>query len=302
MYVSYVLNWCCESARWWSGDDRNVCEFWWIVHIYIYIYSAFVLPSALLPKVRTWSSLILCGDTGTSAYVVLLPFQGPKMGRYRNCQGYLYTYCAPEHNSENCPTVELWTRPTSVLRNTETTSREFVLTFWRLTSTIAEYCTANLLSCILYIYSTNIGTEYFIHGVYCPFFFSSKCSLFHNSIAFSSCIIHILYTGCAKIKKNNSVAKSLIMESGCVVWFCVACTGLISYSEACCCYNFPYFAAQCVAWWHQMFWHIVCSERATVLLFICCYTNRPCAINCVINHDHTLWVSEWGQMKRWLIY
>jgi len=26
--------------------------------------------------------------------------------------------------------------------------------------------------CILYIYSTNIGTEYFKHGIYCPFFFS----------------------------------------------------------------------------------------------------------------------------------
>jgi hypothetical protein len=33
------------------------------------------------------------------------------------------------------------------------------------------------------------------------FFFSSKCSLFHNSNVFGSCIIHILYTGCAKIKK-----------------------------------------------------------------------------------------------------
>jgi hypothetical protein len=55
--------------------------------------------------------------------------------------------------------------------------------------------------CILYIYSTNIGTEYFKHGIYSPFF-SSKCSLFHNSNAFVSCIIHILYTGCAKIKKN----------------------------------------------------------------------------------------------------
>ena len=33
------------------------------------------------------------------------------------------------------------------------------------------------------------------------FFFSSKCSLFHNSNIFGSCIIHILYTGCAKIKK-----------------------------------------------------------------------------------------------------
>ena len=42
-------------------------------------------------------------------------------------------------------------------------------------------------------------------------FFSSKCSLFHNANLFGSCIIHILYTGCAKIKKkNNSGAKGLI--------------------------------------------------------------------------------------------
>ena len=52
--------------------------------------------------------------------------------------------------------------------------------------------------CILYIYSTNIGTEYFKHGIY-ALFFPSKCSLFHNSNVFGSCIIHILYTGCAKI-------------------------------------------------------------------------------------------------------
>jgi len=61
---------------------------------------------------------------------------------------------------------------------------------------------------ILYIYSTNIGTECFKHGIYSPFF-SSKCSLFHNSNVFGSCIIHNLYTGCAKIKKNNSGTKSL---------------------------------------------------------------------------------------------
>jgi len=41
-------------------------------------------------------------------------------------------------------------------------------------------------------------------------FFCSKCSLFHNCNVFGSCIINILYTGCAKIKKNNnSGAKSL---------------------------------------------------------------------------------------------
>ena len=63
--------------------------------------------------------------------------------------------------------------------------------------------------CILYIYSTNIGTGYFKHALYSPFLFSSKCSLFHNANLFGSCIILILYTGCAKIKKNNSGAKGL---------------------------------------------------------------------------------------------
>jgi hypothetical protein len=36
------------------------------------------------------------------------------------------------------------------------------------------------------------------------FFPSSKCSLFHNSIVFGSCIIRILHTGCAKTKKKLS--------------------------------------------------------------------------------------------------
>ena len=62
--------------------------------------------------------------------------------------------------------------------------------------------------CFLYIYSTNIGTEYFKHALYSPLF-SSKCSLFHIANLFGSCIIHILYTGCAKIKKNNSGSKGL---------------------------------------------------------------------------------------------
>ena len=120
--------------------------------------------------------------------------------------------------------------------------------------------------CILYIYSTNVGTEYFKHALYSPFFplqnavcfimltslapvlftfykqgvlklkkkksgakgltkkeansrpqngvlcicsilsvffFSSKCSLFHNANFFGSCIIHILYTGVLKLKKKK---------------------------------------------------------------------------------------------------
>ena len=53
--------------------------------------------------------------------------------------------------------------------------------------------------CILYIYSTNVGTVNFKIALYSPFFFSSKCSLFHNANLFGSYIIHILYTGCAEI-------------------------------------------------------------------------------------------------------
>ena len=56
--------------------------------------------------------------------------------------------------------------------------------------------------CILYIYSTNIRTEYLNMLYTLRFFLSSKCSLFHNGNLFGSCIIHILYTVCAEIKKK----------------------------------------------------------------------------------------------------
>jgi len=52
--------------------------------------------------------------------------------------------------------------------------------------------------CILYIFSTNISSEYLKHAARSPFF-SSKCRLFHNATFFGSCIIHILHTECAKI-------------------------------------------------------------------------------------------------------
>ena len=47
--------------------------------------------------------------------------------------------------------------------------------------------------------------------VYTLCFFPSKYSLFHKFDLFGSCIIHILYTGVLKLKKNNnSGAKRLI--------------------------------------------------------------------------------------------
>ena len=54
--------------------------------------------------------------------------------------------------------------------------------------------------CILYIYSTNVGTAYFKRALYSPFLsLQNAVFLFHNANLFGSCIIHILYTGFAKI-------------------------------------------------------------------------------------------------------
>ena len=63
--------------------------------------------------------------------------------------------------------------------------------------------------CILYIYSTNIGTEYFKHALYSPFF-----SL-QNAVCFIMlpCLVSVLFKFCIqgvlKLKKNNSGVKGL---------------------------------------------------------------------------------------------
>ena len=84
---------------------------------------------------------------------------------------------------------------------------------------------------ILYIYSTNIGTEYFKHGIYSQFCFSSRCSLFHNSNVFGSCIIHILYTGVLKLKKKfrlqkvNHVFRYTVMSGEQLLLLSTLCAG-----------------------------------------------------------------------------
>ena len=75
--------------------------------------------------------------------------------------------------------------------------------------------TAQLISkrCILYIYSTNVGTEYFKHAPY-----SQSFSL-QNAVCFImlTCLVPVLFTfytqSVLKLKKNNnSGAKVLVQE------------------------------------------------------------------------------------------
>ena len=54
-----------------------------------------------------------------------------------------------------------------------------------------------------YIFIQKIQVLNILNKLYTLRFFSSKCSLFHNTNVFDSCIIHILYTGCAKIGLIN---------------------------------------------------------------------------------------------------
>jgi len=86
--------------------------------------------------------------------------------------------------------------------------------------------------CILYIYSTNIVTKYFKHSIKSLFFSLKNVVFFHNSNVFGSCIIHILYTVCAKIKKSYSGAKRLNNIRG-------ACAVLCCHPWAVCNCNIP---------------------------------------------------------------
>ena len=64
---------------------------------------------------------------------------------------------------------------------------------------------------ILYVYSTNIGTEYFKHGIYSPFFFSSKCSLFHNSNVFVPVLFTFYIQSVLKLRTAPLTSKRCIL-------------------------------------------------------------------------------------------
>ena len=103
-------------------------------------------------------------------------------------------------------------------KNNHVSSRKYRLSGWRvpkinpLTPNDPYRVRTALLTskrCILYIYSTNIGTGYSKHGIYSPFFF------LQNVVSFIilTYLVPVLFTfyieGLLKLKKNNSGPKSL---------------------------------------------------------------------------------------------
>jgi len=65
--------------------------------------------------------------------------------------------------------------------------------------------------CILYIYSTNIDTEYFKHGIY-TLFFSLQNAVCFIILTYLLPVLFTFYIQCVlKLKNNNSGAKRLIL-------------------------------------------------------------------------------------------
>jgi hypothetical protein len=68
---------------------------------------------------------------------------------------------------------------------------------------------------ILYIYSTNTGTEYFKHGIYAPFFPLQNAVCFIILTYLAPVLFTFYIQGVLKLKKNNSGAKRLIIKYVC---------------------------------------------------------------------------------------
>ena len=64
--------------------------------------------------------------------------------------------------------------------------------------------------CILYIYSTNVGTEHFKHALYSPFFSLQNAFCFIMQLVWFLYYSHFIYRVYWNLKKNNSGAKGFV--------------------------------------------------------------------------------------------
>ena len=69
--------------------------------------------------------------------------------------------------------------------------------------------------CILYIYSSNIGTEYFKHGIYSPFYFLQNAVCF-IILTYLVSVLFTFYIQSVLKLRNNSGAKRLILAKHCI--------------------------------------------------------------------------------------
>ena len=66
--------------------------------------------------------------------------------------------------------------------------------------------------CILYIYSTNVGTEYFKHALYSPSFSLQNAICFIMLTSLVPVLVTFYIQDVLKLKKNHSGAKELTIR------------------------------------------------------------------------------------------